>query len=109
MAYDHDLRELLAHLLPTHLEFERRKMFGGLAFLVNGNMCCGVNGDRVVLRLGPQGAADALQQPGVREMDFTGRPLRSMVYLTGEQVASERRLAQWLVRAAEFAATLPPK
>ena len=84
-------------------------MFGGLAFMVDGNMAYGLLGTDLVLRLGEQGAAAALEQPHVRPMDFTGRPLRSMVFVASTGVDSARGLRRWVDRAVEYARTLPPK
>ena len=85
------------------------KMFGGLCFTINGNMCCGVAKQDLMLRLGNDGAADALEEPHVRPMDFTGRPLRSMVFVAARGVAQDDALRNWVNRAVTFALTLPPK
>ncbi len=108
MAFDPGLAERLRDLLADAAPDERR-MFGGLAFMVNGHMACGVTGDEVMLRLGAEGAAEALTQPGIREMDFTGRPLKSMVFLTAGAAADDRVLSMWVARAVAFARSLPPK
>ncbi len=84
-------------------------MFGGIAFLVNGNMCCGVTGTALMLRLGKAGADDALSEPHVRPMDFTGKPMSTMVYVDPEGTASEEDLAYWVGRAVAFANSLPGK
>lgn len=84
-------------------------MFGGLAFMVDGHMACGVVGDEVMIRLGPQGTADALGQPGIREMDFTGRPSATMVFLTTVATADDGVLRTWVSRALAFTRGLPPK
>ena len=89
---------------------DERRMFGGLAFLVAGNMCCGVDGDDLVVRLAPE-RADALlaSEQGVRPMDFTGRPMRGWLFVSGEAVEEERGVAEWVGRAEQFAAGLPSK
>jgi TfoX/Sxy family transcriptional regulator of competence genes len=84
-------------------------MFGGLAFLLNGNMCCGVTGDRLMLRLGEDGAREALAEPHARPMDFTGKPMKSMIYVEPAGIASEEDLRKWVGRAVAFAASLPAK
>ena len=109
MTYDPDLAERVRRELPGDLELEERSMFGGLAFFYRGNMCCGLVGEKVMLRLGKEGASEALERPDVEPMDFTGRPMSTMVYLTGENVASDDALGSWLGQAVEFARTLPPK
>ncbi len=109
MAYDEALAErVLEHFAPRQ-DLTRRKMFGGLCVMLGGHMCCGVVGDSLMLRLGPAGAQQALTEPHVREMDFTGRPLSGMVYVDAPGIRSERQLAAWLDRAAAFVASLPPK
>lgn len=84
-------------------------MFGGLAFLMRGHMCCGVVGDTLVVRLGNDGAAAALREPHTRPMDFTGKPMKSMVYVGPAALAEDSGLTHWLDRAIAFVATLPPK
>ena len=83
-------------------------MFGGLAFMLDGNMCCGIVGDRLMLRLGADLAAQALRRPHVQPMDFTGRPMTGMVYVAPEGLRG-KALRPWVEQAAGFARTLPPK
>ena len=84
-------------------------MFGGLCFTLNGNMCCGIRGGELVLRLGETGAAAALSREHVRPMDLTGKVIRSMLFVAPEGFASESDLEAWIDLAAAFAETLPPK
>lgn len=109
MAFD----EGLATRLREHLEdlsgVEERRMFGGLAFLVHGHMCCGINGTSLMLRLGKEGVREALEEPHTRPMDFTGRPLSTMVYVDPEGFEEDEDLAAWVGRAVAFVETLPPK
>jgi TfoX/Sxy family transcriptional regulator of competence genes len=84
-------------------------MFGGLCFLLNGNMCCGIVGDELMLRVGPEGYDDALSQPGARPMDFTGRPMKGMVYVSAAAIADDVALSAWAGRGVTFAASLPAK
>ncbi|MGI9188057.1 MAG: TfoX/Sxy family protein [Gaiellales bacterium] len=86
-----------------------RRMFGGIAWMLDGNMACGVVGDDLMLRLGPDGAQLALTELGVRPMDFTGKPLRGFVYVDAEATASTTELTAWVERSLAFAASLPPK
>ncbi|MFN0154644.1 MAG: TfoX/Sxy family protein [Gaiella sp.] len=112
MAYDeelaHRVRAALADASPSGT-VEERKMFGGLCFLVGGHMACGLVGDTLMLRLGEEGADAALARPHTRPMDFTGKPMRTMVYVEPEGIATKRALASWVGRAAAFVATLPRK
>ena len=84
-------------------------MFGGLAFLHDGNMVCGVVKADLMLRLGPQAAPDALRQPHTRPMDFTGKPLKSMIYVDAAGIDSDDSLQQWVESALAYARSLPPK
>ncbi|MBL7009317.1 MAG: TfoX/Sxy family protein [Planctomycetes bacterium] len=84
-------------------------MFGGVAFLHHGNLCCGVVRQRLMARVGPDQYLDALGLPHASEMDFTGRPLRGMVYVGPEGCGTGAELAAWLDRCESFVAELPPK
>jgi TfoX N-terminal domain len=83
-------------------------MFGGLAFMLNGHMFTGIVGDELMLRLGDTGAKAALRREHVREMDFTGRPMKAMVFI-GPAGLEGDTLAEWVLSAAAFAQSLPPK
>jgi TfoX/Sxy family transcriptional regulator of competence genes len=109
MPFDETVAQRVRHELAQQTGITERKMFGGLSFLLHGNMCCGVLADHLVLRLGPAESEVALGQPHTRVMDFTGKPLKSMVYVEPAGYASAAALRQWLERAVAFAATLPPK
>jgi TfoX/Sxy family transcriptional regulator of competence genes len=84
-------------------------MFGGIAFLLNGNMCCGVLKSDLVLRLGEDGAVKALREPHTRVMDFTGKPLRSMVYVSPAGYRADVALRTWVKRALDYVKSLPAK
>jgi TfoX/Sxy family transcriptional regulator of competence genes len=107
MAYDEQLAERVRAALPPGL-FAERKMFGGIAFMVQGNMCCGVLGDDLIVRLGERGEA-ALKEPHVRPFDFTGKPMRNIVYVSADGVAADGELQRWVDAGLDFTLTLPPK
>jgi TfoX/Sxy family transcriptional regulator of competence genes len=109
MPYDETVAKRVRNVLKRRKGVTERKMFGGIAFLVNGHMCCGVNEKNIVLRLGKEGAAEAIRERHTREMDFTGTPMASMIYLTPTGYRSEEDLKAWVDRAVQFAKTLPPK
>lgn len=109
MAYDERTAERIRHAVRRRRGVSERRMFGGLCFLLNGHMCCGLVGADLVLRLGEEGAADALLEPATRPMDFTGTPLKSMVYVAPAGYSTDEALAAWLARAMRFVRTLPPK
>ena len=107
MAYDERLAERIRAVLEVE-EVSERKMFGGIAFMVGGHMVCGIVGDDLMLRLGDEGADAALDRPHVRPMDFTGRPMSTMVYVEPAGVRSAA-LGRWIDEALAYARTLPPK
>ena len=108
MAYDEQLAERVRGVLPDPAMVSEQKMFGGLAFMVGGHMFCGVMRDELMLRLGPEGAQQALTRPHVRPMDFTGRPMKSMV-LIGRDGLKGTALRRWVDTAMAFARDLPAK
>jgi hypothetical protein len=83
-----------------------RQIIGGVAFLLRGNMCCGVFDEKLVVRVGPDAYESALREPHARPMDFTGRPLPGFVYVTRDGYASDAALAQWIDRGIRFVRTL---
>ena len=103
MAYDEAVAKRVRSALGKTSDVVEKKMFGGVAFMVRGNMCCGVIGDRLMLRVGPKGYEAALSRPHARTMDFTGRPMKGLVYIEPEGFASARDLKTWIERAMEFA------
>ena len=110
MAFDEGLARRVRDLLEGQPDVAERKMFGGIAFLVGGNMCCGVIGDDLIVRLDPARAEQLLAfESGVRPMDFTGRPMRGWLYVGPEAVAENADLQTWVGRAEDFASSLPPK
>ena len=107
MPYDAALAERVRRVVAdVDGEVTERKMFGGLAFLVNGNMFVGLVGSELMVRLGEAGADAALGREHVREMDFTGRPMKTMVYVRAEGLKGAA-LDEWVTAAASFALGLP--
>ncbi|HSR66502.1 MAG TPA: TfoX/Sxy family protein [Acidobacteriota bacterium] len=109
MPYDQRLAERVRWFLRERPGVSERKMFGGLCFMVNGHMCCGVAGEDLVLRLGEERAAEALERPHARPLDFTGRPMKSMIYVSLAGLGNEESLGGWLEQALAFVGTLPSK
>ena len=109
MPYDEPLAEHIQALIGKRRGVTEKRMFGGLGFLLNGNMCCGVVKGRIMLRLGPEGAEAALKQPHTEPMDFTGKPMKSMVYVLPAGYEADADLALWVETAVRFARTLPAK
>ena len=79
VAYDERLADRVRELVGGREGFSERKMFGGIAFMLHGNMCCGVMEEELIVRLGDEAGPAALAEPHVREFDFTGRPMKSTV------------------------------
>jgi TfoX/Sxy family transcriptional regulator of competence genes len=107
MAYDEALAERLRERLD-YAGVTAKRMFGGLAFLTDGNMTVGVYGDDLLVRMDPDEAEAALERLGVRPFDFTGRPMRGWVVVAGETL-DDPVLDHWIAAARSFVATLPPK
>jgi TfoX/Sxy family transcriptional regulator of competence genes len=109
MAYDESVALRVRNALAKYPSVEEKKMFGGLAFMVRGYMCIGVNDDDLMVRVGPDGYEAALSDPHAREMDFTGTPLRGYVYVGRAGYASPSGLRRWIDRATGFVQSLPAK
>jgi TfoX/Sxy family transcriptional regulator of competence genes len=111
VAYSEELGDRISDVLaPRGDAISERKMFGGLAFMVNGNMACGLmsNGGLMV-RLAAEDADRALGEPHVREMDFTGRKMKGFVIIEPAGFEADEDLASWVEAGADYAASLPPK
>ncbi len=109
MAYDEALAVRVKKALSGRSDVAERKMFGGLAFMLSGNMCCCVTGQGLIVRVGPEGYEEALRLPHAGLMDLTGRPMRGWILVEPEGVNSDAGLNEWVARGAEFTANLPPK
>src|SRR5437867_10997041 len=109
MAYSESLAERVRQGLARRAGVEEKKMFGGVGFLLNGNMCVGVWKESLIARLGPEQAEEALLEPHVGAFDITGRPMKGWVLVGPAGVAEDDRLGEWIRRAAAFVATLPAK
>lgn len=108
MAYDERLAARIRALLADRADVSERKMFGGLTFMVSGNMCCGVNGDELIVRLDPGREGDALARPHARPMDFTGRRMRGFITVRPDGLSGSH-LDRWVHEAVARAGSLPPK
>jgi TfoX/Sxy family transcriptional regulator of competence genes len=109
MAYSEELADRIRDLLIGRGELSERKMFGGIAFMLNGNMTCGVIGDELMARVGAEQQDEALTDPHARVMDFTGKPMKGMIYVSAEGVAGDADLDGWVDLAAGFTLSLPAK
>lgn len=107
MAYDPGLAQRVRDALAERSGVTERKMFGGLAFMLNGNMFVGILGATLLARVGPTRHQEALSMKHVREMDFTGRPMRGYVFVDPKGLIEDHQLEFWVSWCSSFAATLP--
>jgi TfoX/Sxy family transcriptional regulator of competence genes len=109
VAFDEGLAERIRGLTHDQPDMYERKMFGGLCFMHQGNMCFGIVGSELMVRVGVDAYAEALAIPHAREMDFTGRSMRGMVYVAESGISEDDDLNVWVRRGIAFAESLPPK
>jgi TfoX/Sxy family transcriptional regulator of competence genes len=109
MAYSEELAGRIRAALGRRKGVGEIKMFGGLCFTLNGNMACGVMADSLMARVGAEQYDAALKQKHTKPMDFTGREIKGMVYVTAEGVRTTAQVKPWVERAVKFVESLPPK
>jgi hypothetical protein len=109
VAYDEALADRVRDLLGPREAVTEREMFGGIAFMVGGNMACGVQGEDLIVRLDPEEAEKALSEEHTRVFDLTGRPMKGWILVAPEGISSDDDLAGWVDAGGGFAAGLPPK
>ena len=109
MAFDESLAARIRDALARRKNVEERKMFGGICFLLNGNLLVGVWKDSLIARLGPDEGEAALLEPHVKVFDITGKPMRNWVLVEPEGVEDDDQLKAWIERATKFVRTLPKK
>ena len=109
MAYDEALAERLRDHLAGVPYLSEKHMFGGVAFLVGGNMAVGIIADELCVRVGKEHHDEAIAQPGARIFDWTGRPMQGWIMVSAEAIADEEGLAEWCERGVSFAGSLPAK
>lgn len=104
--------DLLAQKIRAELGkvgFVEKKMFGGIGFMIRGNMACGINKGNLIVRVGPEKDAEALSRPHARPFDMTGRPMAGWVMVEPKGYEAETDLKEWIRQGVEFAKTLPAK
>lgn len=109
MAYDETLAERIRQKVGHRKGISEKKMFGGIAFLLDGHMFAGVSDDSLMARVGRDSWESALGKEHVREMDFTGKSLRGYVFVDPKGLEDDAALESWLDQCAAFAMTLPSK
>ena len=109
MAFDEELAERIRKGVARKRNIEEKKMFGGLCFLLNGNMLVGVWKDSMIVRLGAEQGEEALLEPHVKEFDITGKPMKNWVMVAPEGVQDGEKVKAWIQRAVKFVGKLPGK
>lgn len=109
MAFDEKLADRIRKRLGKRAGLTEKQMFGGIAFLLNGNMCCGVHKDELIVRLAPEETDEALERPGAHLFDLTGRPMKGWILVKPKGLATAAALGKWVGIAVKYAGSLPPK
>jgi TfoX/Sxy family transcriptional regulator of competence genes len=109
MAYDELLQERIRRAVGGREGVIEKKMFGGVAFLLDGKMFCGIVKNDLMVRVGPDHHEDALSEPHVRPMDFSGRPMKGCVYVGPDGSGTDAEVKRWAQRGIEFVSTLEGK
>jgi len=108
MPYNLKLAERIRSQL-TGIPFVEKKMFGGVGFLIHGNMACGVHKNDMIVRVDPEKHNALLKKPRAKPFDITGRPMKGWLIVEAEGCKTEKQLSAWVKEGVEFALTLPPK
>ena len=105
-----EMADRIRRILANDPNISERKMFGGVCFMLNGNMLCGPtkSGDLMV-RVGKELEAEARARPHTREMDFTGRPMKGFIYVAEDGLQNDDDIRQWIAFATRFVGALPAK
>jgi TfoX-like protein len=110
MTYDNELAHRVREQLAEERGVTEKAMFGGLAFMLGGNMAVGIsNSGELMVRVGPGASDEALTRPHTRIFDMTGRPMKGWVLVAAEGFATKRQLGAWVSRGVAFARALPAK
>ncbi|MBX7240684.1 MAG: TfoX/Sxy family protein [Bacteroidia bacterium] len=104
MPYNENLAKIVHDtLVALNTDFVEKKMFGGIAFMIQEKMACGIVKDELMVRVLPERFEEALQKPFARQMDFTGKPMKGFLFVAEEGFESEAALSEWLRLGIEFA------
>lgn len=109
MAYDEGLAQRIREQLEGQPSVEEKKMFGGLCFMVSRHMCCGIVGEKLMARVGPEQYESHLKKEHAHQMDFTGKPMKGMIYVEPAGLTSDNDLKDWIDVCLNFVESLPPK
>jgi TfoX/Sxy family transcriptional regulator of competence genes len=109
MPYDEGLAQRVRELLEEEPGFDEKKMFGGICFLLFGNMVCGIINDDLIVRVGVDVYEEALKLPQTKKFDLTGRPMKGWVMVLSPGLESDGNLSQWVRKAVTYVRSLPSK
>ena len=109
MAYDEEMAYRIRALLATECGLDEKRMFGGLAFLINGNMAVASGDGGIMVRVAPEETSSFLEYPHTRPMVMSGREIRGWLHVDDEGLATDRQLSRWIALGSDYARKLPPK
>lgn len=109
MSYDEGLAERIREQFQDRIDVDEKRMFGGLCFMVSNHTCCGIVQETLMARVGPDNYEKCLARKYVKEMDFTGKAMKGMVYVSPEGIESDSNLAEWISICTSFVESLPAK
>jgi hypothetical protein len=109
MAFDETLAQRIRQRLGKRRGLIEKKMFGGIGFMLGGNMACGVHGQDMIVRVDPEETDKALGEPHTRQFDLTGRPMKGWILVEPTGLGTDALLGKWVGVGAEYAESLPPK
>ena len=109
MAYDEGLAQRVREIIEEQIGFNEKKMFGGVCYLLNGNMACGILNDNLIVRVGPKKYEDSLKLPSTRKFDITGKPMKGWVMVSSDACETDKDLFKWVHKGVHCALSLPPK
>lgn len=109
MAYDEGLAERIRDELKDRPGLVEKKMFGGVGFMLHGNLACGVIKDDLIVRVGPGNFEELVTRPHTRPFDFTGRPMKGWVWVSSAGYETDTDLGEWIDLGVRFALSLPAK
>ena len=109
MPFDEGVAQRLREVFDDRKDIVEKRMFGGIAFMHRGNMCCGIVNDVLMARVGPDAYEDAPARPYARKMDFTGKAMKGFVYVDPDGFAEDEALREWVSLCENFSGALPAK
>src|SRR5579862_7195252 len=109
MPFDEILAQRIRQSLARRKGIDEKKMFGGIGFLLNGNLLVGVWKDSLIARVGPDEGQEALLEPHVKAFDITGRPMKGWVLVAPEGIEDDGQLKEWILRAVKFVGKMAEK